>query len=104
MSGFRSLLDAIAGFFRSLFSRPAPAPQPPAPPSRDDAHPSATAVIRRALLVTYNPLVNASTGQKLFEIMGWRTSDSLATGFMADILETSSGLAGFQVVDRAEIN
>ena len=102
MSGFSKFLDSIFASFRSLFGRPAP-PAPP-PPARDDLVPPAVPVRRLVLLVAYNPLINAGTGQKLFDIMGWRTPESLCAGFMADLMETSAGLAGFQVVESAEIN
>ena len=103
MSGFSSFLNAIAAFFRSLFGKQSP-PPPPAPPTRNDTYPPATALVRKVLLVTYNPLVNNSTGQKLFEIMAWRSAETLAADFMADIAETSAGLASFQIAGRAEIN
>jgi len=102
VSGFSKFLDSIFAFFRSLYARPAP--QPPVPPARDDINPPAVRVTQRVLLVAYNPLINPGTGQKLFDIMGWRTPESLCEGFMADIMETSAGLASFQVVEQAEIN
>jgi hypothetical protein len=102
MSGPTNFLNTIIAFLRSLFGgKP---PQPPPPPPRDDADPPALVTTRRVLLVAYNPLIDPGTGKKLFEIMGWRTPESLFAGFMADITETSAGLAGFQVVERAEIN
>jgi hypothetical protein len=36
--------------------------------------------------------------------MGWRTPESLCAGFMADLIETSAGMADFQVVESAQIN
>jgi len=102
MRGFTDFLNQIIAFFRSLFGRQTP--QPPAPPARDDADPPAAVTTPRVLLVAYNPVVSAGTGKKLFETMGWRAPGSLADGFMADINATSAGLAGFQVVERGEIN
>ena len=36
--------------------------------------------------------------------MQWQSPDDLANGFIQDILETSGGLARYQIVQRVELN
>ena len=48
--------------------------------------------------------MDASTGQKLSEQQGWGRVEDLATGFMADILQNSYGMARYQVVERIDVN
>ena len=36
--------------------------------------------------------------------MGWQSPDDLANGYIQDILETSSGMARYQIVQRVELN
>jgi hypothetical protein len=98
-----SLLDLLA----SLFGRkkPAPPPQPPVPVEPpDDPNEPAQVTVGKVLVIVYDPVVEASTGKKLSEKMGWKRTEDLATEFMADIVECSHGLARYQVVERIDVD
>jgi hypothetical protein len=55
-------------------------------------------------LVIYNPIMDAASGRSLIQTMHWNDPDELSNAFIMDILETSRGLARFQVVQRIELN
>lgn len=104
-----SLLNAIAEFFRSLFGGkpqpplpPAPAPRPTTPP--DNTTEPAQIVTSKVLVVVYDPVVDSATGKKLSQHLGWHSADELITGYIADITETSRGLARYQVVQREDMD
>jgi hypothetical protein len=90
----------------SLFGKkkpePEPPPQPPAPAT--DPNEPAEITVSRVLVIVYDPVMNPATGQKLSEQQGWKRIEDLATGFMADILQYSYGMARYQVVERIEVN
>jgi len=58
----------------------------------------------RVLLVIYNPIMEAAAGRSLIQSMHWNNPDELSNTFIMDILETSRGLARFQIVQRIELN
>jgi hypothetical protein len=94
----------------NLFNPPKPpAPKPVVPPAQpvlppDNSMEPARTVTARVLLVIYNPIMDAGTGTKLSEVMKWQDPDTLANGYIQDILETSGGLARYQIVQRMELN
>lgn len=74
------------------------------PPARpDNTTEPALIVTSRVLLVIYDPVVDAS-GRKLSRHMKWNRPDDLANAFIQDILETSGGMARYQIVQRVELN
>jgi len=75
-------------------TQPAPAPGPE----------PAAIVAPRVLLIIYDPIINPANGMKLSQKMGWQRPESLISGFIADILETSGGLGRYQIVQRIEVN
>lgn len=110
-----SLLDWLI----RLFSPPKPslpAPIPPAAPSPvtpppvkptimpDNITEPVHIVTSRVLLVIYDPVMDATTGAKLSQVMQWQRPDDLANSFIQDILETSGGMARYQIVQRVELN
>jgi hypothetical protein len=57
----------------------------------------------RALVVVFNPILNASTGLRLLqtpEAARWSNVDTLLAGYIADVDACSGGLVKYQVVDR----
>jgi len=58
----------------------------------------------RVLVIVYDPIVDVATGEKLAKHMNWKRPEDLISGFIADILEVSGGLARYQIVKRIEIN
>ena len=103
-SNRRSFLDFIRTLLGSLkfpggaarMSRPASPPDNTTEPARS--------VSARVLLVIYNPIMDAASGRSLIQTMHWNDPDELSNAFIMDILETSRGLARFQVVQRIELN
>ena len=100
-SFFRSLWD----FIISLFGRKTPPPQPETPDEPvDEPSESAQVTVSKVLAIVYDPIVDTVTGKKLSEQLGWRRVDDLATGFMADILQNSHGMARYQVIERLDMD
>ena len=99
-----NILAAILNFLLGLLgSKPAPPapPQPTVPP--DNTTEPVRIITSRVLLVIYNPLMDQA-GNKLSQMMNWNDPDTLANGFIQDILETSGGNARFQIAQRVELN
>jgi hypothetical protein len=91
-------------FLRSLFGGITP-PTPVQPVVHpDNTTEPARIVTSRVLLVIYNPIMDAASSTKLIQKMHWNNPDDLANTFIQDILETSGGLARFQIVQRVELN
>ncbi|MDX9993075.1 MAG: hypothetical protein RBS68_13635 [Anaerolineales bacterium] len=93
-------------FLLSLFSEKKPAQPAPTPlqPVNPNLPQPAAIIIRKVLMVVYDPLVEPATGKKLSQVMKWQPVDNLSAGYIADILETSGGLARYQVVERVEVD
>lgn len=81
---------------------PAPTPQPTVP--ADNTTEPIRIVTSRVLLVIYNPIMDTASGKTLIQTMNWNDPDNLANSFIQDILETSGGLARYQIVQRVELN
>jgi hypothetical protein len=58
----------------------------------------------KTLIIVYDPVVDVKSGKKLSEYMRWNRVEDLAKGFMTDILQTSSGLARYQIVQRLDVD
>ena len=58
----------------------------------------------RVLLIIYDPVMDASDGTRLSKSMNWYRTSDLLTGFMADLILVSNGLARYQIVDRVEVD
>jgi hypothetical protein len=79
-------------------------PQPQPQPQPANTLQPAVFVTRKVLLVIYDPIVDPNSGKKLSQAMNWQRVDALSAGFISDILETSGGLARYQIVERVELN
>ena len=71
-------------------------------PQISGAPPSVTSL--KILIIVYDPLVDTQSGKKLSEYMHWNRVDDLAKGFMTDILQTSGGLARYQIAQRIDVD
>jgi len=103
----KSFLQSIWDIIAALFGRKKPTPSlPPPVPSEpaDDPNEPAQVTVSRVLMLVYDPVMDPASGKKLSEQLGWNPTEDLATGFMADILQTSYGMARYQVVERIDVN
>ena len=58
----------------------------------------------RTLVIVYDPVVDPTSGKKLSQYMNWNKVEDLAKGFMSDILQTSGGLARYQIIERFDVD
>jgi len=94
-----SVLEAMLKLFRK--------PKPPTPgrvvPSDNTTEP-VRILTSRVLLVVFDPVMDPASGVKLSKVMQWQRPDDLAAAYIHDILETSGGMARYQIVQRVELN
>ncbi len=91
-------------FLRSLVSPiPGGTPQKPPIPADNTSEP-VKIVTSRVLLVIFDPVMDAASGMRLSKWMNWKRPEDLVTGYIQDILQTSNGMARFQIVQRVELN
>ncbi|MBN2118839.1 MAG: hypothetical protein JW730_19875 [Anaerolineales bacterium] len=60
--------------------------------------------ILKTLVIVYDPVVDPKSGKTLSQYMRWNHVEDLARGFMTDILETSGGLARYQIIQRIDVD
>jgi hypothetical protein len=58
----------------------------------------------KVLVIVYDPVMDRSTGVTLSQQLKWYRPTDLITGFMADLLEVSGGMARYQIVQRMDVN
>ncbi len=97
-----TFFSRLIAWFRGLFGSapqpdyPAPNPQPqPAPPGEPPAP-----VTRRLSLIIIDPVIPASGGRRLSQVLGWNDSDRLVNQLIADLREVSHGYANYQIAER----
>ncbi len=56
------------------------------------------------LVLVFDPIMDSATGRKLSEQQNWYRVENLVPGFMNDILQSSGGLARYQIVQRIDLN
>jgi hypothetical protein len=98
---FFDWLFGLLGISRSTGGTQSP-PQPVVPP--DSTTEPVRIITSRVLLVIYDPIMDAASGMKLSRKMNWNRPDDLANTYIQDILEVSSGLARYEIVQRIELN
>jgi hypothetical protein len=91
-----SLVDVLS----NLFSRKPTQPNPPP----DSLNEPAQITHSRVLVIVYDPVMDPATGKTLSQQQSWYRTADLITGFMADILQTSGGMARYQIVQRVDVN
>ena len=102
------LMSFIINFFKKLFGIGKSTPDTPLDPKPEQPVDSSTEpariTVNRVLLIIYNPIMDADTGEKLSQSSGWQDPDDLVVGFSADILQTSHGMARYEIIERIEID
>jgi hypothetical protein len=98
----------LSDFLRSLFgSKPqsttAGATTQPTPVADSTSEPAQVCNLK-ALLIVYNPTMDAASGKKMVEYMNWSRPDDLVGGFIGDVLQASGGLVRYQVAKRVELD
>lgn len=63
-----------------------------------------TPVLKKALVIIYNPKVKSEGGKKLSEVMKWNNPDNLIPQYVKDIREASYGYTNYEVVERIEVD
>jgi hypothetical protein len=76
----------------------------PAPYPKDSATEPAQITRSKVLLIVYDPVMDPATGVKLSQKMNWKNTTDLVAGFIADILETSKGMARYEIAQRVDVN
>lgn len=69
----------------------------------NDTEPPQLTIVR-TLVIVYEPTMDARTGTKLSQYMGWNSVEELARGYMSDVLQVSGGLVRYQVVQRIDVD
>lgn len=101
MPGF---LKTLLELLNSIFGGKKPSqPNQPVTPITNTDEPAAV-VSPRVLVITIDPIMDPVSGVKLSEQMKWARTEDMITAFTADILETSGGMARYQIVQTMEIN
>lgn len=87
------------GFLEWLFNlfRPKKTPS-------DTATEPAVATRSKALLIVYDPVMDASSGVRLSRHRNWYNTTDLVDGFLADLGEVSGGMARYQIVQRIDVD
>ena len=91
MSNF---LNSLSNFFKSA--------QPKYP--ADSATEPAQITQSKVLVIVYDPIIDKSTGNTLSQQQKWYRPADLITGFMADMLQVSGGMARYQIVQRVDVD
>jgi hypothetical protein len=99
-SSIKNLLRLLSG--RKPAEPPPGSSVPSVPP--DSTTEPAQIVTSRVMMIIYDPIVDTAGNLKLSQKMSWNRPEDLSTAFISDILETSGGLARYQIVQRIEVN
>lgn len=81
---------------------PAPSSQPTTLPDSPNEPPQICSP--KVLLLIYNPTIDTASGKKLVEYMNWSRPDDLVSACIGDILQSSNGLARYQIAQRLELD
>ncbi len=92
--------------FNSIFRRQKSPPPPPPEPVVvvDPLAETVRVTVLKTLVIVYDPVVDFRSGRTLSQFMNWNRVEELAKGFMSDILETSGGLARYQIIQRIDVD
>ncbi len=87
-------LNELGHFLSDLLGK---ATQPPLDDSLKTLNP-------RVLLLIFDPIVDAATGERLVQHRNWNRVDDLVAGYIADVRECSGGLVNYQVANRIVVD
>ncbi|MEW6406132.1 MAG: hypothetical protein AB1649_30475 [Chloroflexota bacterium] len=93
-------MSNLLGSLMSFFSRKPPQPKPPA----DNFTEPAQIMNSKVLVIVYDPVMDPATGRTLSQHQNWYRPADLITAFMADLLQSSGGMARYQLVQRVDLN
>jgi hypothetical protein len=96
-----AMLEGLLKWFGKGRLQPPPA-QPSTPP--DSADEPARIVTSRVLLLVYDPVMDPASGRRLSQLQGWRRLEELVPAFTVDLVETSAGMARYQIVQRLDLD
>ncbi len=102
MSFLLELLKKLFGIAAAPSSATPADPQPAPPPDSLD-EPTHRSIIR-VLNIIYNPTINPDTDETLTDQSGWQDPDDLTVAFAAETLQTSHGMARYEIVERIEVD
>lgn len=88
--------------FFSAFSKLFKSSQPKYPP--DSATEPAQITQSKVLVIVFDPVMDKATGLTLSQQQKWYRPADLITGFMADLLQVSGGMARYQIVQRVDVD
>ena len=97
-------MSIFDSFFRRRKTSTPVSSHPASVSQNSDTSPPPEVTNLKTLLIVYDPVVDARSGKKLSEYMRWNRVEDLAKGFMTDILQTSGGLARYQIVQRIDVD
>jgi hypothetical protein len=89
----------MPNFFSALVNLFKPARYP-----ADSATEPAQITQSKVLVIVYDPVMDRSTGVTLSQQQKWYRPTDLITGFMADLLQVSKGMARYQIVQRVDVD
>lgn len=58
----------------------------------------------KVLVIVYDPIMDKTSGTTLSQQQKWYRVSDLITGFMADMIEVTSGLVRYQIVERVDLD
>ena len=70
----------------------------------DNSNEPAQITQSKVLVIVYDPIMDKTTGITLSQQMQWQRPADLITGFMADMLEVSGGMARYQIVQHVDVD
>ena len=97
-------MSFLLELLKKLFGRSAPHVDPKPAPIEESIPEPTQRTVNRVLIIIYNPTMDATTGEKLTDQSGWQRPEDLTVGFSADILQTSHGMARYDIVERIEVD
>ena len=89
----------MADFFSMLTNLFNPAKYP-----ADSATEPAQITQSKVLVIVYDPIMDRSTGMTLSQQRNWYHPTELVSGFMADLLQVSGGMARYQIAQRVDVD
>ncbi len=89
-----SLFSKLSNFFQ-----PSKAIHP-----MDNANEPAQITQRKVLAIVYDPIMDKTSGTRLSQTMKWYRTADLVTGFLADLILISNGMARYQIVQRLDLD
>ncbi len=101
-------MSSFWDFLRKLFGLGTSIPDSHVDPQPDTVNNNTTEparrTVNRVLLIIYDPIIDAATGEKLSDRTGWNRPEDLVTAFSTDILQSSHGMARYDIVERIEVD